>query len=233
MANRFFPNAGHFYATHIMPVTVDCNFVVNSADTGGLGITGLSGAGVASVYMHTSQTPATGNPNPASGYIMVTLADNYTKLYAMDYSILSAGSGSDVNIDASDAALTVGQAYQISSLGTSTTADWVAVGLAKGVTPAVGAAFIAIATGAGTGTGKVQLPKATGSGLNHIEIVGLPNKTIAPVGLSVTPGTGAVIILQCLGATNSSTTTLVKTAPADGTTIALKFYLSNSTASGG
>src|SRR5580698_1169620 len=50
---------------------IDCNFIVDSSNGNGLGIRSLKGSGCASVYMHTSATPAAGNPNPASGYILV------------------------------------------------------------------------------------------------------------------------------------------------------------------
>jgi len=52
-----------------------------------------------------------------------------------------------------NAQLVVGQLYQIASLGTSTNADWAAIGVIG--TPTVGLTFTASATGAGSGTGTV------------------------------------------------------------------------------
>ena len=63
MANRNFANS-RIYTGHVMPVLIDCNFVVDSANSNGLGIRSLKGPYVKNVYMHTSATPAPGNPNP-------------------------------------------------------------------------------------------------------------------------------------------------------------------------
>jgi hypothetical protein len=229
MANRFFPNVGKLYATKVMPVILDVNMTVSSTDTAGFGVTNVTGPGIAAVYMHTTATPATGSPNPAAGYIMIKLADNYNGLAGIDHMISSPNSGTGINISSG---LTIGQAYVITSVGTSTAANFQAVGLPVGLTPTVGQAFIATSSSAGTGTGVVQVPKATGSGTNHIEVVGLPNTELAPIGLAQGVN-GGFIILQCLAATNSSTTTLVATAPADGSAISIKLYLSNSSVTAG
>lgn len=226
-------NRGHFYVPHVTPVIVDCNFIVNSSDTAGLGITNLKGQGVQNVFMHTSATPGKGsngvlNPNPAAGYISIQLADNFSRLYGMFSSFAPPLSGSNVGILASGAALSVGAVYVISLLGTSTAADWLAVGVPPGVTPAVGVSFIAIATGAGVGTGAVQIPKAGFSVASKLEVVGNPNVSMSPIPVGGSPHVGGWVSLVALGATNSTTTTLLATAPADGTQINLALYLSQS-----
>jgi len=202
--------------------------IVDSANANGLGISSLKGAYVKNVYMHTSQTPATGNPNPASGYIMMQLTDNFNSYINGFTSLRATTSGSNLVVTAVGAALTIGQLYVISAVGTTTTANWVSLGVPVGVTPAVGVAFIAAATGAGTGSGTVQLPKATGAGIIHIEMVGSANTSVAPRSGVSTSVFGSYFYFQCLGATNSSTTTLVKTAPADGTIIDIQLLMSNS-----
>lgn len=207
---------------------INCNFVVDPTNANGLGVSSVNGAYIKHVYMHTSATPAAGNPNPAVGYILLQLTSKFNGLLNASNIFRSTTSGSNVNIDLSDAALTAGQLYVISALGTSLAADWLAVGVPLGVTPAVGVAFIAIATGAGTGTGTVQVPLATGSGINHIEMVGVPNLSAAPISGVNTAVGGSYIYLQCLAATNSSTTTLVKAAPAAGSVISLQILMSNS-----
>lgn len=196
---------------------VDVKFTVAAADAGGKGITGLSAPfGVANVFMHTSQTPATGNPNPAAGYILVELAPNYNGYLASYDSLLSPNSGSSINISSG---LTVGGVYIITAVGTSTAANWQAVGLPVGVTPAVGVSFVATSSSAGTGTGTVQVPLATGAGTLVIDGVGSP-----PVQLSG-QAYGSYLIFRALAATSSSVTTLVATAPADGTVISLHLAL--------
>lgn len=227
MANTFFANVGRIFAPHNAPVLLDCNFVVDSANGNGLGIRNLKGPKIANVFMNTSATPGVGNngvvnPNPAAGIIMVQLGSNYSRFYLGAYGIISPLSGSNLAVNATN--LTVGKVYVITSLGTSTAADWVTLGVGKGLTPAVGLSFIAAATGAGSGSGQVQA--SVPSGITTIETLGDPNLSIAPnVGLQ---SGGAMVLSQILAPTSSSVTTLIPTAPPTGTVIALSFYLSNS-----
>lgn len=225
MGNTNFPNS-RIYSGHYAPVLVDFNFIVDSTNGNGLGIRSLKGAYVKNVYMHTSATPAAGNPNPAAGYILVKLTDNYNRLLFSNIGDISPLTGTNVAIDST--LLTVGQAYVITVVGTSTTADWVAVGVPVGVTPAPGVAFIATAVGAGSGSGQVQLSLATGSGIAKYDGIGDPNQSIAPMGPGFsTASVGSWLIFRALGATNSSTTTFVATAPANGTVIGIQCWLSN------
>ncbi len=194
-------NRGHLYAPHVTPVIADCSFVVTP--TNSLGITSLTGQAAQNVFMHTSTTPGHGrnnvlNPNPAAGVIVVQLADNFTRLYSVQATLTSPASGSDVAIDASDALLSVGTLYVITTLGTSTAADWLAIGLPPGVTPAIGACLIAKATGAGTGTGKVQVPATAGSAIDHIELVGNPTTMLGPVPVGGSPNVGAWVMIRTM-----------------------------------
>lgn len=228
VANRNFASAGKIYSMHTMPVLIDCNFVVTP--TNGLGITSLKGPLVQNVFMHTSTTPAVGNsnpatpnvvvtnPNPASGTIIVQLQDNYNRSFSDFKAIASPNSGSSLLV--ASAGLTVGVAYVITILGTTTTAAWHALGVPAGITPAVGVAFIAAATSA-LGTGAVQITAAAGSSVASIETVGIADLSISP-DPTASQGFGAQIILQCRDYAGA----LV--APATGTTIRLSFYLSNS-----
>lgn len=224
-------NRGHFYCPHVRPILVDCNFVVASADTGGLGITSLKGQGIQNVFMHTSQTPGKGpngllNPNPQSGVIMVQFADNYQRFYSMYSSLQVPLSGTPLNVDASDAALTAGDVYVIQSLGTSTAEDWLALGVPPGVTPAVGVSFVALVTGAGTGTGTVEAPAAAGAGIFSIAMVGNSNLSIGPIPVGGSPNVGGFVNLACYKDSAADAPTLA--APADGTLISLSFYMNQS-----
>lgn len=209
MASKTFTQ--FFNTLHNTPVLLDCNFIVDSANGNGLGIRSLKGAGIQNVYMHTSSTPAVGNPNPAAGVILVQLDNPY-------YRYFGGFSGQVSPIGSPGASATNHIAYVITSLGTATLAQWQAAGLPVGVTPAVGAAFIAIATGAIGGGATVAPSAVAGSAIDHIEVLGNPNLTLAPTGI----GAGyASIILQCFEAGAIS-------APADGSGVGLSFYLSNS-----
>jgi hypothetical protein len=108
--------------------------------------------------------------------------------------------------------------YVIVSLGTATLAQWQAKGLPVGVTPAIGAEFVATATGAIGGSGAVQQPSV--SGITSFEGVGDANQmnAINPASPSTQ---GMYIMVQALSPSGP-------TAPVDGTVIAMDFYLSNS-----
>lgn len=197
---------------HTMPVLIDCNFVVDSTNGNGLGIRSLKGPTIANVYMHTTATPAVGNPNPsATGTIVVQLQDNYNRSLSGFNAKVSPVSGTPLT------SVTNHTAYTIVSLGTTTLAQWQSAGLPSGFVPAVGATFIAIKTGAIGGTGAVEVMATAGTGITDIITIGDPNATIANTNYN----TGAQIILQCMNGTT-------QTAPADGTVISLAFYLSNS-----
>lgn len=191
-------NRGHLYAPHVTPVIVDCRFKVQDDDTAGYGITGLKGQGVTNVYMHTSATPATGSPNPAAGFILVHLADNFSQLWNMMTQLRGPASGSDVKID--NSAMTAGVAYEITTLGNATAAKWLAIGVPAGVTPAVGVSFIALTNGGAgnTLTSRVQTVATAGSAISHLELVGDPQLSLAPIPVGGTPHVGGWLLLRAL-----------------------------------
>lgn len=156
---------------------LSAQFTVAPADVGGKGITGLVARGISDIFMHTSQTPASGNPNPANGMILVKLTDKFISLLKFGSSIASPNSGTPINISSG---LAVGTLYVITAVGTSTAANWQALGLPVGITPAIGAMFVATSASAGTGTGAVQIPLAAGAGVSHLELVGDASKTMNP-----------------------------------------------------
>jgi hypothetical protein len=338
-SNRLGNNGGRAFSFLNRPVTIDCNFVVDSTNGNGLGIRNLKGSGVQNVYMYTSATPATGNPMgqaASEGYVLVQLENNYNR-YAGGFSgAISPTTGSAINIDATDAALTVGTPYVITSVGhaaegqasivavadssgslaskyllvfdaygntfvvwfyvtgvggsapigvagqlvqvtiaenaantavaaaitsvmglivgnyspanqvsftastsghtsllTNTSAnpynlpgapqdgvgsfatgftlslsvndfnnaDWAAVGLPTGVTPNIGASFIATSTGAGASTGQVHA--AGVSNIIAFEVVGDPSQTLSPIPVGGSPNVGGWIIVKLLGLPSS------------------------------
>ena len=231
MANRNFANS-RMYSGHVMPVLLDCNFIVDSANGNGLGIRSLKGPYIQNVFMNTSATPGVGNsnpntpglvvtnPNPASGTIIVQFQDNYNRIYTGGNSIVSP-IGSSSNTPSAQYAAQV-----ITSLGTTTAAQWLAAGVPAGVTPAVGVAFIAASASAIGGTGTVAPTAAAGSRIFSIETVGDSNQSLAPLP-SAAQGFGGQIILQCRNASGTSAASAIA-APADGTVISLSFLLGNS-----
>lgn len=106
-------------------------------------------------------------------------------------------------------------------------ACWQGVGLPTGVTPAVGAAFVATAAGVSTGGGSTGTCKVPGvSGSIKAEIVGVPNATLNPVPTGPSPNVGSWIMVQFLTPTVSTSiydSPMVPTAPATGSVIYLSF----------
>lgn len=219
MANRRFNQ--FFQTPYGKSVLLSCNFVVDSANGNGLGIRSLkSGMNtISAVYMHTSASAAAGNPNPQSGVIIVQFADNYN-------AYLGGFSGQVSAIGSSQTTTTNHVAYVITVLGTATLAQWQAVGLPVGITPAVGAAFVANASGTIGGSAMVAPTATAGSGIDHIEVLGDTNQTIVSGAATVLgSGSGAYQILQCFSAGAVA-------APADGCVIGLSFWLNNTSIQG-
>ena len=193
-----------------------CRFKVDTTNVNGLGISGLTSNGISNIFMHTSSTPATGNPNPAVGFILAQFAANHAGYQSSSFQLESPNSGSNINVTSG---LTLGGVYVITSVGTTTPAQWQTLGLAAGLTPTVGQSFVAVTSSAGSGTGVVQVPATAGSGIHEIEVIGDPNQLLTPT----TPG--SLMLLQCLAPTSSSVTTAIPTAPAAGTNIILTFNM--------
>lgn len=163
---------------------------------------------------------APGNPNPASGLIVVVFQDNYNRYLFGTSGFVSPLSGTNISIS-TGSSLTVGNAYTIVSLGTTTAAQWNAVGLPLGLVPAVGVSFIATAT-SGSGTGIVQV--STQSGILGVEVLGDPNTTITSQAATVMGVTsGAYMVMQCVSSSSSG-----PVAPAVGSVVGLSFFMSNS-----
>lgn len=199
MANRRFTQ--FFYTPHAMPVLIDGNFAVGA--TGAVGT--VVGTGISSVT------------RLSAGIYMIKFQDNYTKLFGASATIQSPVSASNVAVTA----IAPATVYQITVVGTTTTAGWVTAGVPAGITPAVGVAFKCAATS--TGSGQVKVLAA--SGISTVEITGVTNTQLYPSGVA---NQGGYVILSCYGATDASTTTLVPTDPASGSQMYMSFYLSNS-----
>lgn len=215
MANRWY---NQFVRTpHNYRVDLDCNFVVDPANGNGLGIRNLKGSGFSNVFMHTTATAPTGVPPVPAGYIYVQLQDSFQRYFTGSFGFVPPLSGTNIAVDAG--ALTVGTPYTITSVGTSTAADWIALGVPSGIIPAPGVTFIALVTGTGTGSGQVQT-----SGVPGIDVIcpiGDPNTTINSVGTNIfNTGAGSYMILKCLFEGALAT-------PNTGTVISLKFEFSN------
>lgn len=201
MANRSWANTGKIWAPHVFPVIVDCNVAIGA--TGAVGTT--NGPGVSAVT------------RLAAGVYKVKFQDNYNRIFGMQAIFNSPLTGSAVAVTA----IAPGSVYVITSLGTTTTAQWVTAGVPAGITPAVGVSFLAAATSTGTGAGKL----VGISGVDAVELIGDSNTQFGPIGSA---NQGGYVVFQCLSSTSSSVTTAIPTDPANGSVMFLSFYLSNS-----
>lgn len=221
MSNR--RNIQFTFNPHNKATVLDCSFVVDSTNGNGFGVRSLKKSGrIATVFMHTTTTPGTAsngqvNPNPASGIIVCTLQDNYNTYLGGYSGYASPLTGTPLTL--SSATFTVGIPYVIVSLGTTTTAQWQALGVPTFITPAIGVSFIAKAT-SGAGSGVVE--STISAGFDHIESVGDPNVMNNTLSGSIQGfGTGMQFILACYKNTALQ-------APVDNTVIGLNFYMNDS-----
>lgn len=122
-SNKLGNNGGRHYSFLNRPVLIDCNFIVDASNGNGLGIRSLKGAGVQNVFMHTSASPGLGangylNPNPAAGYALIQLQNNYNRYCGGFSGFVSPTTGGTIAINGS--ALTIGSPYVIASVGHAT-----------------------------------------------------------------------------------------------------------------
>lgn len=239
VARGYGMNGRGYYTNVAKPIDCNLNFIVDSTNGNGLGIRSLKSNGfVQNVFMHTSSTPGNGtggflNPNPLAGFALIQFKNNFN-YYLGGFSGFVSPTVSATTSTTSG--LTVGQAYIITVLGTTTLAEWQTIGLTAGLTPAVGQAFIAIATGTGgSHTGKVGLPGV--SAISSIEVVGDTTQSLNNA--SIASNAGARAIVQFLAPTIASVGTtpavtnaffspFIPTAPANGSAVGMCFRFDGS-----
>lgn len=191
-------NGNKLYTNVTQPMYTWLTFTVTP--TNGLGVTSVKSNGYANyVFMHTSTTPtATGgvtNPNPANGYAMIGLTNNFNYFLGMRGTVAAPATST------STASVVTGSVYTITLLGTTTAAQWRAVGLPSWVTATVGQSFVATATQAIGGTGTVGVPGITN--ISGLSVVGDPNQTIASA--NVASFGGAYLVVQFSALTAAGT----------------------------
>jgi hypothetical protein len=222
-APRNLMNAGHFYTNLVQPTDINLNFIVDSTNGNGLGTRSVKSNGyVNNVFMHTSATPGSNNgqtnPNPASGTAIIQLKGNFARYIGgfagIEAPLASTGLTS----------VTAGNPYVITSLGTTTLAQWQAAGVPMGQTPSVGMSFVATESSAIGGTGTVGAPGM--SQITNIQIVGDPNQSISNSNSAAFGG--AYLIVQFAAPTSSSVTTLIPTAPSNNSVVGMTIRLDQS-----
>lgn len=166
-------------------------------------------------------------------YTVSTTLSSGTTLKTSGYQAPSPAAGTLTFVSGTGASTALTYSAAVSGLATGFTfaqtvsdtnlQDWQGVGLPSGMIPTVGQAFVAKATGSGGSTGTVIAPGV--SGIESIEVIGDPNQTFSPSPQGGSAHPGAWILVQFLSATNSSTTTMIPTAPANNTVVGMSFYV--------
>lgn len=178
MAARNFPS-NRIYNQHIFPVQLDAQITI-----------GASGAPT----LVTSSTVPLSNPSVtqrqsqgiyaitrlSTGRYQLQLKDNYSSLLAFDAMFTAPVTGSDIPVDATTAGLSSGTVYQITDVGTATTAaNWATLGLPIGITAAVGQIFKAATTGTGIQSGAGTVKAIGVQAVNAAQLLGLgPDKML-------------------------------------------------------
>lgn len=197
-------------ASNSQPVPIWFTISTGSATAGSIWTDGSGNLYTVSATISSAtllKTTGVQSPTPAAGVLTYVSGSGSTT--ALTYSSAVAG-------------LATGFTFALTVSDTNNQ-DWHSVGLPYGVSPAVGASFVAVATGAGGSTGEVI---AAGiSGITSMEVIGDPNLSLAPHPAGPSAEVGGWILVQMLAPTSSSVTTLVPTAPTDGSTCGMCFYV--------
>lgn len=217
---RGFPNGGHFYSNIVKPIKIDCNFVVDATNGNGLGVRSIKSNGfVRNVFMHTSATPGVGegltNPNPASGYALIQMKQNFNVYLGGFAGFVSPTTGSTHVINGS--ALTIGSPYIIATVGATPAASFTVAAVADSSGSLAGKYFTAsdvfknnyvfynVVSGVGLP------PSLTGvlTGYTAIPVAFATNAANTAVGAALATAMGAVNGTNSWTATNSGHTVTV------------------------
>lgn len=109
----------------------------------------------------------------AAGTYQLRLDDNYSSIYGLDVTFRAVVSGSNIPVDATTAGLSIGTIYEITAVGTATTAaNWVTLGLPSGLTATVGQVFKALTTGTGIQSGAGTVKVLVGNNISTSQLLG-------------------------------------------------------------
>lgn len=165
--------SNRIYNWHLFPVQLDAQVTIGSSGAPTL-VTSSTVPGSSPTASQKQSRGIKSITRLAAGVYRLQLDDNFSSLLDFKASFTSAVTGSDIPVDATTAGLSVGTAYQITAVGTATTAaDYTTLGLPAGMTPTVGQVFVALTTGTGiqTGAGTVKALADQSTGM-QAEVLG-------------------------------------------------------------
>ncbi len=185
-------NGKSCYQNIAKPMSTWINFTVTP--TVGVGVSSvLSNGYVEYVFMHTSTTPSSTNgflnPNPPSGFAVISLKNNaFNKFVGVQGSVVATPTST------STTSTTANSPFVITALGTATAAQWTAVGLPAGMTATVGQSFIATASQSIGGSATVGVPGV--SNVAAISIVGNPSVMVGNSNIAQNSGAQIMLLFQ-------------------------------------
>lgn len=175
MAGRNF-RSNRIYNNHVFPVHIDGRATIGSTGAVTLVTTStISGSSPAATQQQSMGIKSI--TRLGVGTYRMQLDDNYSSLYNFSASFTNALSGSNIAVDATTAGLSVGTTYQITAVGTATTAaNYLTLGVPAGIDAAVGVVFTALTTGTGiqSGAGTVKVLDPGNSAL-CAQVIGTPD----------------------------------------------------------
>ncbi len=159
MGNRNWPQS-RIYNQHFSPRQLDAQIAIGASGAPTLSTSNGNAFGIKSIT------------RLSAGRYRIQLQDNYNALLQFQAQFQAGLSGSDIAVDATTVGLSVGTVYQITAVGTATTAaNWITLGVPAGITPAVGVNFKAATTGTGTQSGAGTVKVISTSGIAFSELM--------------------------------------------------------------
>lgn len=192
------------FSQHVFPVLLDARASIGSTGAVTL-ITSSTIQGSSPAATQQQSMGIKSLTRLGTGTYRIQLDDNFTSLYDFRAFFTGAVTGSDIAVDATTAGLTIGTAYQITAVGTATTAaNYVTLGVPVGITPAIGVVFTALTTGTGTQSGAGTVKALTSAGVSGIQVLGIPDLMLNNQPFVQGSG-GGFITFQTLGSTAAFT----------------------------
>lgn len=187
------------YNWHLFPVQLDAQVTIGASGDPTL-VTSSTVPGSSPTASQKQSRGIKSITRLAAGTYRIQLDDNFSSLLDFKASFTSAVTGSDIPVDATTAGLSVGTAYQITAVGTATTAaNYTTLGLPAGMTPTIGQVFVALTTGTGTqsGAGTVKALANQSTGM-QTQVIGNPDTMLNAQPFNQGGG-GGYITFQTMG----------------------------------
>lgn len=177
MAGRNY-RSNRFYNNHVFPVRLDGSATIGATGAVTL-VTSVAVPGSSPAARQMNSMGIKSITRLAVGTYQIQLDDNFSALFGFNVYFRAPVTGSDIPVDATTVGLSVGTMYEITAVGTATTAaNWVTLGLPAGLTATVGQVFKAATTGTGTQSGAGTVKALSGNNIAAVQSIGSPTQML-------------------------------------------------------